>query len=170
MLDVERATQDRVYRDKVQGYGFLIAPVLTSEAFAEDLQHSEYIVAELDDRVVGFIRLEDRPEIDPSAPLNWLQGELRKIYWTEPHANIGKIAVVPEVKGRGVAAELLSTAEQQARIRGSLYIFSSVVFEPIKNNPSAAFHEKHGFQRVAIAPNDLSAEGYNVLYGKSLNS
>lgn len=102
----------------------------TSEAWAKELADPAFSVriAELDSRLVGYAKLG--PPHLPFEPRGEA-AELRQLY------------VVEEMKGRGVARELMDWVLQRARDRRADHLYLSVFTD---NHRARRFYEKMGFE------------------------
>ncbi|MGC1176652.1 MAG: GNAT family N-acetyltransferase [Candidatus Saccharimonadales bacterium] len=160
------------YRVQIQQNGFLLPLGLSIEEFEQDL--SQYIVSALDGEVVGYLRLDldEEREIEPEETVSWFNNNLKDLYFSTPHANIGGVGVQMGTKRTGLGTALLQDAEQQAYAMRIPYLFSSVVSSPITNFASILFHEKNGFERVAIYSTQVKYLGMayfqSILYAKRL--
>lgn len=167
-LDIGRL-DDPAYRLQIQRSGFLLPGGSTEEEFTS--ASVNYGLAERDDKVIGYVRVESEQDISEGEITHWHRPEMQEVYYTDPHAYVWGIGVLPELKGQGVAAELLEAAEKRTRAQGIPWLFSEIVASPVTNIPSMIFHEKNGFQRVAIGmPREhLDMRGFHeVLYAKQL--
>lgn len=81
------------------------------DVFAEDIAEQQLWVAELDGKIVGLsaITTEQYPEY---AQVGW--------DISEPAIVTHRLAVDPDVRGKGVADKLLKQAEDEAQRRGSM--------------------------------------------------
>ena len=158
------------YRLKVEGSGFLLPTELSREDFQHEL-HKYFVAEDESQHLSGYLKLEDHQELEEGEAINWCKPELEAAYLSKPHADIGGIAVDPQKAGRGIASAMLHIAEGRAVALGNTYLFAFVVSAPIKNLPSMSFHEKNGFERIAILkPETLfGIENYqSILYGKKI--
>lgn len=158
------------YVAEVEQNGFLL-PVGTPQSdFGRSM--ADYIISEIDGKVAGFLRLDDKQEMTPDEIPHWATPEMEATYWGTPHASIGKIAVAPTMAKRGIAGAMLAEAEQRVKTWGISHLFSFIVTcEPPTNHPSIGFHVKNGFQAVAsLEPQTAyGIRGYiATLYGKEL--
>lgn len=169
-LDVSRL-DDKGYVAAIEQTGFLVPVDIRPSDFEEHV--SDYIVGEVDGRVVGFLRVDDAQEMAPNEVPRWVNSTMEAKYREMPHANIGKVAVLPTVGKRGVASAMLAEAEQRSRDRGARHLFSFIVgCKPPTNYPSIGFHTKNGFQVAApIEPQEAyGISNYLVtLYEKRLS-
>jgi ribosomal protein S18 acetylase RimI-like enzyme len=86
----------------------------------------DFIVAELDGRVVGYIRLKPPSKLPENAHVIQVQG----------------LAVHPDARRRGVAAGLLDAAEETLRGRGIRKLTLRVLST---NQPAIRLYERQGF-------------------------
>jgi GNAT superfamily N-acetyltransferase len=102
----------------------------SADSWARELADSAFAVriAELDGRMVGYAKLG--PPHLPFEPRGEA-AELRQLY------------VVEEMKGRGVAQELIGWVIDRARDRHADYLYLSVF---TYNDRARRFYEKHGFE------------------------
>lgn len=167
-LDTGRL-DDPVYRLQIQRSGFLLATDLSEEEFAAS--SANYELAERDGKIIGYIRLESDQDISEDEIAHWNRPEMEEIYYTNPHAYVWGIGVLPEAKGKGVAVGLLEVAEKRARAQAIPWLFSEIVAGPVTNIASMIFHEKNGFQRLATGkPREHAGMHgfYEILYAKQL--
>ena len=168
-LDVDRL-DDTDYRVQIQRDGFLLPTGLSIERFQAEF-YQTCSVAEREGQVVGYVRLQEDQDMPPGAEVSWMRPDLKDAYYANPHAGIYGIAVLPEAKQHGVATEMLQAAERQVRARNVTWLFSEIVTSPVTNLASLIFHEKNGFERVALTEptQAYGMEGFqNLLYGKKL--
>jgi plastocyanin/ribosomal protein S18 acetylase RimI-like enzyme len=161
---------DKAYRAKIQAEGFLITNHLIQETFDAELLE-RYIVSEHEGKLVGYLRIDEAPEMTTDTNAYWLQPEWEKRYFSMPHACISRLAVMPEARKSGFAKDMLEQAIQKLQAKQVKNLFSFVVLSPVTNTVSLLFHEKSGFERVAItSPRPLfQMEGYqSILYAKAL--
>ena len=111
--------------------------------FTDNSPPEAHLVAELDGRLAGYIRLK------PVTPLRENTHVL----------GIVGLAVAPGDRRRGVASALLAAAEQHARARGarklSLRVLSS-------NETAMRLYERHGFQREGTLRDEFCIGGLFV--------
>lgn|GEM_PF-6795238 len=169
-LDVSRLVKDSDYRLQVQHSGFLLSGEVSFEKFKKEAH--QYTVWEDAGKVVGYVCIKEEPETTKQK-YSWLRDDLKTLYFSEQGANLGRIGILPAAKQRGLATALLQDAERRLQARKVPGLFSFVVLSPITNFPSMMFHERHGFERVAVMqPCFLfGMDGYQALmYGKKLLS
>ena len=108
--------------------------------FTDDSPPEAHLVAELDGRLAGYIRVK------PASPLRENAHVL----------GIVGLAVAPGDRRLGVASALLAAAEQHARARGarklSLRVLSS-------NETAMRLYERHGFQREGTLRDEFCIGG-----------
>lgn len=112
----------------------------------------EYLVAELDGWLAGYIRVRPVTELQENAHVLGVMG----------------LAVAPGARRRGVGSALLAAAEQLARTRGarklSLHVLST-------NTAALALYERLGFRREGAQLEEFRIGGRyvdNVLMAKHL--
>lgn len=165
IVDIDRLS-DSDYRWKMQKSGFIGR--LTKVEFETDLHHL-FLVSEDDTGIVGYLRIDRDHEYKDNDKKLWLYENAKDEYFTGHHAEIGMIGVRSDMKGTGVGSRLLSYALSELQNKEIKYLFSIVVLSPITNFPSMMFHEKHGFERVAVSypHHHFEMENYqSVLYKK----
>jgi len=111
--------------------------------FTTDRPPEAHLVAELDGRVVGYIRLNPPTRLPENAHVIQVRG----------------IAVHPDARRRGVAASLLAVAEQQLRERGihklTLHVLST-------NQAALRLYERQGFTREGTLLEEFRINGRYV--------
>ena len=162
---------DSVYVEQVQQDGFLVAVDINPETFAENV--ANYIVGETDDgKIGGFLRLDNEQEMAHDEVPDWYNPYMAAVYWSLPHANIGKIAVLPSATRQGLGTQMLARAEQLTREKQIPWLFAYVAYKPITNYASMGFHERNGFHQLAL---EQPQSAYNMqdyqgmLYDKKLS-
>jgi ribosomal protein S18 acetylase RimI-like enzyme len=108
--------------------------------FTDDSPPEAHLVAELDGRLAGYIRVKPVTPLRENAHVLGIVG----------------LAVAPANRRRGVASALLAAAEQHARARGarklSLRVLSS-------NETAVRLYERHGFQREGTLRDEFCIGG-----------
>ena len=170
-LDVDRIG-DADYRVHIQRSGFLLPTDLRIEDFQTDLPN--YSVAERKGQVAGYLCLSATQgmALETGEASTWLRPDLKDIYFSNPHAYIYGLGVLPEAKHQGIATEMLQVAERQVRLQHISWLFSAIVTSPVTNCASMLFHEKNGFERVALTrpAQELGMKEFqNLYYGKRLS-
>ena len=111
--------------------------------FTDDSPPQAHLVAELDGRLAGYLRLKPVTSLPESAHVLGVAG----------------LAVAPGDRRRGVASALLAAAEQHARARGarklSLRVLSS-------NAPAMRLYERLGFRSEGILRDEFCIGGRYV--------
>ena len=111
--------------------------------FTDSSPPEAHLVAELDGRLAGYIRLKPVTPLRENAHVLGIVG----------------LAVAPGSRRRGVASALLAAAEQHARARGarklSLRVLSS-------NETAMRLYERHGFQREGTLRDEFCIGGLFV--------
>lgn len=159
---------DTEYRRSIEKNGFLLFSELERTEFENDLEKI-FLVAEEEGKIVGYIRIDTEQELKDESHATWIRADVKPFYSSHPHADIGGIAVLPGNSHKGIGSCLLEAAEDEVRKKGVAYLFSFVVSAPIINKASIVFHEKHGFERIAIISVEELFELKNyesILYGK----
>lgn len=111
-----------------------------------------HLVAELDGRLVGYIRLGHPTELVSNAHVRQIQG----------------LVVAAQARGRGVGRALLDAAMDEARRQGALRITLRVLGH---NAPARKLYETAGFAVEGVQPGEFFLAGKyvdDVLMGRSL--
>ena len=169
-LEVSNLT-DLAYKLHVQQQGFLLKSPYTEEDMKTDLQ-KVYVVYEHEGKVVGYLRIDEEQEMRKEADALWFRPELKDVFFAKPHADIGGIAVLPGDEQKGFASQMLAHVEKELQAKGISYVFSFIVLSPVVNFPSMMFHEKNGFERLALVPAPelfVMKNFQSFLYGKKLS-
>ncbi|MER5217274.1 GNAT family N-acetyltransferase [Streptomyces sp. NPDC002838] len=112
----------------------------------------DHLVAELDGRVVGYIRLGYPTPLACNAHVRQIQG----------------LAVAEEARGAGVARALLRAAQDESRRHGARRITLRVLGH---NTPARRLYESEGFVVEGVLPEEFLLNGEyvdDVLMGRSL--
>ncbi|MDT9699888.1 GNAT family N-acetyltransferase [Streptomyces sp. P17] len=112
----------------------------------------DYLVAELDRRVVGYIRLAFPTPLASNAHVRQIQG----------------LAVSDEARGLGVGRALIRAAVEEARRRGARRLTLRVLGH---NTPARKLYESEGFVVEGVLPEEFFLEGGyvdDVVMGRSL--
>ncbi|MGW1951994.1 N-acetyltransferase family protein [Streptomyces sp. NPDC001920] len=112
----------------------------------------DYLVAELDRRVVGYIRLAFPTPLASNAHVRQIQG----------------LAVADGARGRGVARALIRAAVEEARRRGARRLTLRVLAH---NTPARKLYESEGFVVEGVLPEEFFLGGSyvdDVLMGSRL--
>ncbi|WP_344322702.1 GNAT family N-acetyltransferase [Streptomyces macrosporus] len=112
----------------------------------------QFLVAELDGRLAGYVRLVRPTELACNAHVRQIQG----------------LVVDDRARGRGVGRALLRAAMDEARRQGASRITLRVLGH---NAPARALYESEGFRVEGVLPGEFLLEnGYadDVLMGRSL--
>ena len=96
--------------------------------FTDDSPPEAHLVAELDGRLAGYIRIKPVTPLRENAHVLGIVG----------------LAVAPDDRRRGVGSALLAAAEQLARARGARKLSLRVLST---NEAAMCLYERHGFQR-----------------------
>jgi ribosomal protein S18 acetylase RimI-like enzyme len=100
----------------------------------------DFLVAELNGHVVGYIRLKPPTKLLENAHVIQVQG----------------LAVHPDARRRGVAAGLLDAAEEKLRGRGIHKLTLRVLST---NQPAIRLYERHGFVREGTLLEEFCING-----------
>ncbi|WP_329351107.1 GNAT family N-acetyltransferase [Streptomyces sp. NBC_01261] len=119
-----------------------------------DARHApdDHLVAELDRRIVGYIRLAFPTELACNAHVRQIQG----------------LAVADEARGHGVGRALIRAAVEEARRRGARRLTLRVLGH---NTPARKLYEAEGFAVEGVLPEEFLLDGKyvdDVLMGRAL--
>jgi ribosomal protein S18 acetylase RimI-like enzyme len=119
-----------------------------------DARHrpEDFLVAEVDGRVAGFVRVAPPTPLAANAHVRQIQG----------------LAVSEWARGRGAARALLRTAVVLARAQGARRLTLRVLGH---NTPARGLYEAEGFVVEGVLPGEFLLEGRyvdDVLMGRSL--
>ncbi|MGI5374849.1 N-acetyltransferase family protein [Streptomyces sp. CA-251387] len=120
--------------------------------FDERHAPDDHLVAELDRRIVGYIRLGFPTPLAANAHVRQIQG----------------LAVSDEARGRGVGRALIRAAVEEARRRGARRLTLRVLGH---NTPARKLYESEGFVVEGVQPEEFFLGGEyvdDVLMGRSL--
>ncbi|MET9828693.1 GNAT family N-acetyltransferase [Streptomyces sp. NPDC006385] len=112
----------------------------------------DYLVAELDRRVVGYICLAFATPLASNAHVRQIQG----------------LAVADEARGRGVGRALIRAAVEEARRRGARRLTLRVLGH---NTPARKLYESEGFVVEGVLPEEFFVGGAyvdDVFMGRSV--
>jgi len=171
-LKIDHSKLDkREYRVSLQKNGFLVPSNLEKSDFEKHLQKI-FLVYEQESEIIGYIKIDTEQSMTKDSKPTWFHKAMESIYFSSPHTEITPIAVSPAAKQKGVGTALLQEAIKRLQQRKEvLYVFSFIVLFPITNLPSMIFHEKSGFDRIAVT-SYLDAYGLtnyqSILYAKRL--
>ncbi|MFJ8633613.1 GNAT family N-acetyltransferase [Streptomyces sp. NPDC093568] len=111
--------------------------------FDERHAPGDYLVAELDRRIVGYIRLAFPTPLASNAHVRQIQG----------------LAVADEARGRGVGRALIRAAVDEARRRGARRLTLRVLGH---NTPARKLYEAEGFVVEGVLPEEFFLNGEYV--------
>jgi ribosomal protein S18 acetylase RimI-like enzyme len=120
--------------------------------FSERFGPRDHLVAELDGRLVGYIRLGYPTPLACNTHVRQIQG----------------LAVAVEARGAGVARALLRAAADESRRNGARRITLRVLGH---NTPARKLYESEGFVVEGVLPEEFLLNGEyvdDVLMGRSL--
>ncbi|MFI9340607.1 GNAT family N-acetyltransferase [Streptomyces sp. NPDC052773] len=120
--------------------------------FRDTAGPADHLVAELDGRVVGYIRLGFPTPLPSNAHVRQIRG----------------LAVAEEARGKGVGRALLRAAVEDARARG----FRRITLRVLGHNaPARALYASEGFVVEGVQPEEFFLDGTyvdDVLMGRKL--
>ena len=135
------AELDAIAWSAESGFPSVMAPNQRNATFFDaDNPPEAFLVAELDGRVVGYIRLRPPSKLPENAHVIQVQG----------------LAVHPEARRHGVAAGLLDAAEETLRERGTRKLTLRVLST---NEAAIRLYERHGFVREGILLEEFCING-----------
>ncbi|HEY1321590.1 MAG TPA: GNAT family N-acetyltransferase [Streptosporangiaceae bacterium] len=108
--------------------------------FTDDSPPEAHLVAELDGRLAGYIRVKPATMLRENAHVLGIVG----------------LAVAPGDRRRGVASALLAAAEHHARARGARKLSLRVLGT---NEPAMRLYERCGFQREGTLRDEFLIDG-----------
>ncbi|MCX4810530.1 GNAT family N-acetyltransferase [Streptomyces sp. NBC_01239] len=120
--------------------------------FDERHAPGDHLVAELDRRIVGYIRLAFPTELACNAHVRQIQG----------------LAVADEARGHGVGRALIRAAVEEARRRGARRLTLRVLGH---NTPARKLYESEGFAVEGVLPEEFLLDGKyvdDVFMGRAL--
>ncbi|WP_262062988.1 GNAT family N-acetyltransferase [Streptomyces sp. STR69] len=120
--------------------------------FDERHAPEDHLVAELDRRIVGYIRLAFPTPLACNAHVRQIQG----------------LAVAEEARGHGVGRALIRAAVEEARRRGARRLTLRVLGH---NTPARKLYAAEGFTVEGVLPEEFLLDGEyvdDVLMGRSL--
>jgi ribosomal protein S18 acetylase RimI-like enzyme len=167
-----RKLDKREYRVFLQKNGFLLSSYLEKSDFEKN-SGKLILVYEQESEILGYIHIDTKQEMTQESKPLWFQKDMESLYFSLPHADIAPVAVSPGTRQKGVGTALFQEAVKRIKQRKDiLYVFSFVAVSPITNVPSLIFHEKMGFDRIAVTGNKnaYGLENYqSILYAKRLS-
>jgi ribosomal protein S18 acetylase RimI-like enzyme len=120
--------------------------------FDERHAPDDHLVAEIDRRIVGYIRLAFPTELACNAHVRQIQG----------------LAVADEARGHGVGRALIRAAVEEARRRGARRLTLRVLGH---NTPARRLYEAEGFAVEGVLPEEFLLDGKyvdDVFMGRAL--
>ncbi|MEV6111765.1 GNAT family N-acetyltransferase [Streptomyces sp. NPDC052109] len=129
-----------------------VSPPPEGPFFDERHLPEDYLVAEAEGRVVGYVRLARPTPLASNAHVLQIQG----------------LAVAEEVRGRGLGRALIRAAAEAARGRGARRLTLRVLGH---NAPARALYEAEGFAVEGVQPEEFLLDGAyvdDVLMGRRL--
>ncbi|WP_179023166.1 GNAT family N-acetyltransferase [Streptomyces sp. IMTB 2501] len=129
-----------------------VSPPPEGPFFDERHVPRDYLVAEADGRVVGYIRIARPTPLASNAHVLQIQG----------------LAVADEARGQGLGRALIRAAAGEARSRGARRLTLRVLGH---NAPARALYESEGFAVEGVQPEEFLLDGAyvdDVLMGRKL--
>ncbi|WP_435209845.1 GNAT family N-acetyltransferase [Streptomyces sp. bgisy034] len=123
-----------------------------SPFFDERHAPGDHLVAELDRRIVGYVRLGFPTALASNAHVRQIQG----------------LAVCDEARGHGVGRALIRAVVEEARRRGARRLTLRVLGH---NTPARKLYESEGFVVEGVLPEEFFLEGRyvdDVIMGQTL--
>ncbi|MGW4807242.1 N-acetyltransferase family protein [Kitasatospora sp. NPDC004272] len=119
-----------------------VAPRAPEDAPVFDGEHlpGQYLLAELDGRVVGYVRQAGEIPLPSNAHVRQIQG----------------LGVLPEARGRRIGEALLAAACEAARADGARRMTLRVL---ARNAPARRLYERAGFEVLGVLPGHFLLEG-----------
>ncbi|MFE9168320.1 GNAT family N-acetyltransferase [Streptomyces kebangsaanensis] len=120
--------------------------------FGERAGPEDHLVAELDGRLVGYLRLGRATELASNAHVRMVRG----------------LAVAEQARGRGVARALLRAAVEETRRQGARRLTLRVLGH---NTPARELYESEGFVVEGVLPEEFHLDGAyvdDVFMGRSV--
>ncbi|MFI6355371.1 GNAT family N-acetyltransferase [Streptomyces sp. NPDC050743] len=129
-----------------------VSPPPEGPFFDERHLPEDYLVAEADGRVVGYVRIGRPTSLASNTHVLQIQG----------------LAVAEEARGRGLGRALIRAAVAEARGRGARRLSLRVLGH---NAPARALYESEGFAVEGVQPEEFLLDGAyvdDVLMGRRL--
>ncbi|MEV6049547.1 GNAT family N-acetyltransferase [Streptomyces sp. NPDC052107] len=129
-----------------------VSPPPEGPFFDERHLPEDYLVAEVDGRVVGYVRIGRPTPLASNTHVLQIQG----------------LAVAEEARGRGLGRALIRAAVEEARGRGARRLTLRVLGH---NAPARALYESEGFAVEGVQPEEFLLDGAyvdDVLMGRRL--
>lgn len=120
-----------------------VSPPPEGPFFDERHLPEDYLVAEADGRVVGYVRIGRPTPLASNAHVLQIQG----------------LAVAEEARGRGLGRALIRAAVAEARGRGARRLSLRVLGH---NAPARALYESEGFVVEGVQPEEFLLDGAYV--------
>ncbi|QKW19278.1 GNAT family N-acetyltransferase [Kitasatospora sp. NA04385] len=115
-------------------------PPQDAPVFDEAHRPGQYLLAELDGRVVGYVRLVREIPLPSNAHVRQIQG----------------LGVLPEARGRRIGDALLAAACATARADGARRMTLRVLAH---NTPARRLYERAGFRVLGVLPEHFLLDG-----------
>jgi ribosomal protein S18 acetylase RimI-like enzyme len=166
LLDFSRLT-DKNYVTYIQKNGFFIAPYNLEELRKD--KNKILLGIKEQNKIVAYIWISvffDDHQYD------WLDKNVQTEISNQKIYKLKGIGVFTSYQGKGLASKLLKQSTLRLKDKSIKYLVSTVANYPVRNSASIAFHEKNGFQKVAVSPK-VSYYGFDkyqcVLFAKKVN-
>ncbi|MFC8722488.1 GNAT family N-acetyltransferase [Kitasatospora sp. NPDC057198] len=108
--------------------------------FDEEHRPGQYLLAELDGRVVGYVRQVGEIPLPSNVHVRQIQG----------------LGVLPEARGRRIGEALLAAACEAARADGARRMTLRVL---ARNAPARRLYERAGFEVLGVLPEHFLLDG-----------
>jgi len=148
-IDTQKISE-RDYLSNMERSGFLVQNTFTLEKFEKEIT-TTFLVTEIEEKIVGYLRIEDATYLDKERPAIVYKPELVESQIKKPYKYLDRISLLPEYRGRKLASKMLTAAEKLLKNEEVGYLYSFVVVSPITNTASIIFHDYNGFERVDIS-------------------
>ncbi len=109
----------------------------SKEAFLKDIERGELFVLEHNSLIQGCITISSLMD-EEYAPVQWLTPNDNNLY-------IHRLAVLPELQGKGKARLLMDKAESKGRVEGYVSIRLDTFS---KNERNQRFYEARGYEKL----------------------
>jgi GNAT superfamily N-acetyltransferase len=147
-IDVDKL-QESKYKLEISRRGFLL-PGYDENDFLEHLKEIFLLDIEENGEINGYIRIDHvTPELNKENSF-FYNDKLMEEFFKENAYETGAIGVREDMVGKGIGKNLLEQGIKILKEKGIKYLFAFVVISPITNYPSLMFHDKYGFERIAM--------------------
>ncbi len=151
--------------DQLESQGFLIYPhtIKDIESFILDQENYFVLVAEANNQIIGFAICCDIKMMTDLRSYLASQPDMSKLAASKI-LYLKQIAKVDGVKG--VGHMLMQSILHHAHSENNNYIISQIAHFLVKNKRSILFHEKYGFELIAVVEENSDVTG---VYLKTIN-